>query len=228
MMLVLTAVLGVAAVLYSTARWHRAGVHFHPLFQIQLMGLNGAFLTADLFNLFVFFEVMLAASYGLLLHGSGDRARARRACTTSRSTCSPRRCSWSASRMLYGVTGTLAMADMAQKLAAIPAADRGLLHAGVAILAVAFLAKAAMWPLGFWLRARLLGGERAGRGDVRDHDQGGRLRGGPRVDALLSGRRGVVRRSAPTRWWRAASSRWRSDRSASWPRSGSDGSPATR
>jgi multicomponent K+:H+ antiporter subunit D len=74
MMLLLTSVLGLAAVLYSVARWDRAGVHFHPLFQLQLMGLAGAFLTADLFNLFVFFEILLAASYGLLLHGSGGRA----------------------------------------------------------------------------------------------------------------------------------------------------------
>jgi formate hydrogenlyase subunit 3/multisubunit Na+/H+ antiporter MnhD subunit len=57
-----------------------AGVHFHPLFQLQLMGLAGAFLTADLFNLFVFFEIMLTASYGLLLHGSGrPRVKARAA-----------------------------------------------------------------------------------------------------------------------------------------------------
>ena len=150
MMLVLTGVLGVAAVLYSTARWHRAGVHFHPLFQIQLMGLNGAFLTADLFNLFVFFEVMLAASYGLLLHGSGT-ARVRSGLHYIAINLLASALFHVGVAMLYGVTGTLAMADMAQKLAAIPAADRGLLHAGVAILAVAFLAKAAMWPLGFWL-----------------------------------------------------------------------------
>ena len=150
MMLVLTGVLGVAAVLYSTARWHRAGVHFHPLFQIQLMGLNGAFLTADLFNLFVFFEVMLAASYGLLLHGSGA-ARVRSGLHYIAVNLLASALFLVGVAMLYGVTGTLAMADMAQKLAAIPAADRGLLHAGVAILAMAFLAKAAMWPLGFWL-----------------------------------------------------------------------------
>jgi len=150
MMLVLTGALGVAAVLYSTARWHRAGVHFHPLFQIQLMGLNGAFLTADLFNLFVFFEVMLAASYGLLLHGSGT-ARVRSGLHYIAVNLLASALFLVGVAMLYGVTGTLAMADMAQKLAMIPAADRGLLHAGVAILAVAFLAKAAMWPLGFWL-----------------------------------------------------------------------------
>src|SRR5690606_28131641 len=70
-MLALNAVLGLMALIYSLARWDRLGVHFHPLFQCLLMGLNGAFLTGDLFNLFVFFEVLLAASYGLLLHGSG-------------------------------------------------------------------------------------------------------------------------------------------------------------
>src|SRR5690606_14999089 len=71
LMLVLVGIVGLCAALYAEATWVRASVYFHPLFQIQLMGLNGAFLTGDLFNLFVFFEVMLAASYGLQLHGSG-------------------------------------------------------------------------------------------------------------------------------------------------------------
>src|SRR5690606_41442261 len=71
LMLVLVGVLSFCVALYAEAGWSRAGVYFHSLFQIQLMGLNGAFLTGDLFNLFVFFEVMLAASYGLQLHGSG-------------------------------------------------------------------------------------------------------------------------------------------------------------
>ena len=70
LMLVLTGIIGVSALLFAMARWDGAGSSFHALFQIQLMGLYGAFLTADLFNLFVFFEVLLAASYGLMLHGS--------------------------------------------------------------------------------------------------------------------------------------------------------------
>ncbi len=83
LMVVLTGAVGSAALLYALPRWQYAGVHFHALFQLQLMGLYGAFLTGDLFNLFVFFEVLLAASYGLLLHGGGQ-ARVRAGCTTSR------------------------------------------------------------------------------------------------------------------------------------------------
>ena len=75
-MLVLTAVVALAAPVLRDASggWDRAAAHFHAFFQFQLMGLNGAFLTGDLFNLFVFFEVLLIASYCLLLHGRGARA----------------------------------------------------------------------------------------------------------------------------------------------------------
>ena len=150
MMLVLTATIGLASVLFSTARWHQAGVHFHSLFQLQLMGLNGAFLTADLFNLFVFFEVTLAASYGLLLHGSG-RTRVRAGLHYIAVNLLASSLFLIGVAILYGVAGTLNMADLAHKLPQVPEADRGLLHAGAAILAIAFLVKAAMWPLNFWL-----------------------------------------------------------------------------
>jgi multicomponent K+:H+ antiporter subunit D len=150
LMLVLAAVTGLASLLFAVARWQRAGVHFHPLFQIQLMGLNGAFLTGDLFNLFVFFEVMLVASYGLLLHGSGS-ARVSAGLHYIAVNLLASSLFLIGMAMLYGVTGTLNLADMAQKLAQIPAADRGLLQAGAAILGLAFLTKAAMWPLNFWL-----------------------------------------------------------------------------
>ncbi|AKJ30070.1 monovalent cation/H+ antiporter subunit D [Caldimonas brevitalea] len=150
LMLLLSAVTGLCSLLFSLSRWHRAGTHFHPLLQLQLMGLNGAFLTADLFNLFVFFEVLLAASYGLLLHGGGGN-RVRAGLHYIAINLFASLLFLVGVSLLYGVTGTLNMADMAAKLAAVPDSDRGLLHAGAALLAVAFLAKAAIWPMNFWL-----------------------------------------------------------------------------
>ncbi|HRH87254.1 MAG TPA: monovalent cation/H+ antiporter subunit D [Rubrivivax sp.] len=150
LMAVLTGSVGLAALLFALARWQHAGVYFHTLFQLQLMGLYGAFLTADLFNLFVFFEVLLAASYGLLLHGGGpERVRAGLHYIAINLVASLLFLIGVA--VLYGVTGTLNMADIAHKLRLVPDSDRGLLHAGAAILAIAFLAKAALWPLNFWL-----------------------------------------------------------------------------
>ncbi|EJN22925.1 MULTISPECIES: monovalent cation/H+ antiporter subunit D [unclassified Pseudomonas] len=150
LMLVLTGIIGVSALLFAMARWDGAGSSFHALFQIQLMGLYGAFLTADLFNLFVFFEVLLAASYGLLLHGSG-RARVSSGLHYISINLLASSLFLIGAALIYGVTGTLNMADLALKIPLVPEADRGLLHAGAAILAVAFLAKAGMWPLNFWL-----------------------------------------------------------------------------
>src|SRR5471030_671732 len=150
MMLVLTGIIGVSALLFAMARWDGAGSSFHALFQIQLMGLYGAFLTADLFNLFVFFEVLLAASYGLMLHGSG-RARVSSGLHYISINLLASSLFLIGAALIYGVTGTLNMADLALKIPLVPEADRGLLHAGAAILAVAFLAKAGMWPLNFWL-----------------------------------------------------------------------------
>ncbi|QHE75765.1 monovalent cation/H+ antiporter subunit D [Hydrogenophaga sp. PBL-H3] len=150
LMLVMTALVALMALLFSLARWHKAGAHFHPLFQIQIMGLNGAFLTGDLFNLFVFFEVMLAASYGLLLHGSGP-SRVKAGLHYIAINLAASSLFLVGAALIYGVSGTLNMADLAARIPEVPDADRALLHAGCAILAVAFLAKAAMWPLNFWL-----------------------------------------------------------------------------
>jgi len=150
LMLVLTACLGLAAFVFSLAKWQRAGVYFHPLFQFQLMGLNGAFLTGDLFNLFVFFEVMLAASYGMALHGSGvARVRAGLHYLTINLVASL--LFLVGVSVVYGIGGTLSMADLAARIPLVAVEDRGLLEAGLAVMGVAFLVKAAMWPLGFWL-----------------------------------------------------------------------------
>jgi multicomponent K+:H+ antiporter subunit D len=150
LMLLLTSILALAAVVFSLARWHRAGAHFHPLFQFLLMGLNGAFLTGDLFNLFVFFELLLAASYGLLLHGSG-LARVKAGLHYIVVNLVASLLFLIGVSLIYGVTGTLNMADLAARVPTIAAENRGLLEAGAGILAMAFLLKAGMWPLCFWL-----------------------------------------------------------------------------
>ena len=150
LMLVLTWTLGPCALAFASARWHRAGVHFHPLLQIQLMGLSGAFLAGDVFNLFVFFEITLAASYGLVLHGSGRR-RIQAGLHYLAVNLAASSLFLVGATMLYGVTGTLNLAALSERAAHLAAADRALVHAAAAILGVAFLAKAAAWPLNFWL-----------------------------------------------------------------------------
>ena len=150
LMLALTAVVALASLVFSLARWHRAGPHFHTLFQFLLMGLGGAFLTGDLFNLFVFFEVTLAASYGLLLHGSGA-FRVRSGLHYIAINLAASLLFLVGVSLIYGVAGTLNMADLAVRLPGVAPEDRMLLQAGAAILGVAFLVKAGMWPLCFWL-----------------------------------------------------------------------------
>lgn len=149
-MLLLTSVLGLASLIYSTARWERAGVHFLPLFQLLLMGLNGAFLTGDLFNLFVFFEILLAASYGLILHGSGEM-RVSAGLHYIATNLAASFLLLIGIALIYGVTGTLNMADLAIRAGELTGGDRRLFEAAAAILGIAFLVKAAAWPLNFWL-----------------------------------------------------------------------------
>jgi multicomponent K+:H+ antiporter subunit D len=150
LMLVLTSILGLASLVYATARWDRAGPRFHALFLFQLMGLNGAFLTGDLFNLFVFFEVLLAASFGLLLHGSG-KPRIKAALHYVAINVATSLLFLIGAALVYGVTGTLNMADLTVRIPAVGGSDLAILQSGMAILGVAFLVKAGMYPLGFWL-----------------------------------------------------------------------------
>ncbi len=152
LMLVLTSVLALATQVFSMAKWHRAGHHFHSLFQMMIAGLNGAFLTGDLFNLFVFFEIMLAASYGLLLHGSGAM-RVKAGLHYIAINLAASSLFLIGVSLIYGATGTLNMADLALRIGTIGPENRMLMEAGAAVLGVAFLVKAGMWPLGFWLPA---------------------------------------------------------------------------
>lgn len=151
-MLLLTGVLAFGVVLAALGKWDRRGRHFHVLFQFQLLGLNGAFLTGDLFNLFVFFEVLLIASYGLMLHGGGaGRLKAGFhyvAINLIGSTVF-----LFAVGLIYAVTGTLNMADLAVKVPQTAAADQALLATGALLLLAVFAIKSAMVPLHWWLPA---------------------------------------------------------------------------
>ena len=150
MMVFLTSVLGLGVVLYSSSEWDKRGKHFHALFQFQLMGVNGAFLTGDVFNLFVFFEVLLIASYGLMLHGAGaERLKAGMQYVVVNLTGSS--LFLVGVGMIYSVTGTLNMADLAIQVANIAPGDAAILRAGGLILLLVFCVKAALVPIHFWL-----------------------------------------------------------------------------
>ncbi len=153
LMLTITSVLAFAALSYAIATdTDKKGAHFHILFQILLFGLNGAFLTGDLFNLFVFFEVLLLASYGLLLHGGG-RLRTKAGLHYVVINLLGATLFLFAVGTLYGILGTLNIADMAAKVAVLPAEDRGIVAAAGLLLLLVFGIKAAMFPLYLWMPA---------------------------------------------------------------------------
>ncbi|WP_420350736.1 monovalent cation/H+ antiporter subunit D [Paenirhodobacter sp.] len=150
MMLMLVALLAIPVLIYAAAGWHKQGQHFHSMFQFLLMGLNGAFLTGDLFNLFVFFEVLLAASYGLVLHGSGQ-LRVRAGLNYIAINLAASLLFLIGVSLIYGVAGTLNMAHLSKIVAGMSQADLPLFRTGAALLGLAFLVKAGIWPLSFWL-----------------------------------------------------------------------------
>ncbi|PCH72620.1 MAG: monovalent cation/H+ antiporter subunit D [Rhodobacteraceae bacterium] len=151
LMIALTSLLALAVLLYVIGSdWDKRGRHFHALFQFQLMGVMGAFLTGDAFNLFVFFEVLLIASYGLMIHGGGAR-RLRAGVQYVVYNLLGSTLFLFALGTLYAVTGTLNMADMAERVAALPADETALLRVGAILLLLVFAIKAAVLPLHFWL-----------------------------------------------------------------------------
>jgi multicomponent Na+:H+ antiporter subunit D len=118
------------------------------LLQFLFMGVNMSFLTGDLFNLFVAFEVLLVASYGLLLLG-GELPQLREGFRYVVVNLLSSAIFVAAAGMAYGLFGTLNMADIAQRLAGHGPDPR--VTAVAALLALAFGVKAALFPLGFWL-----------------------------------------------------------------------------
>jgi len=149
-MLLLTGLLASGIVLAALGEWDKRGRHFHALFQFQLLGVNGAFLTGDLFNLFVFFEVLLIASYGLMLHGGGPRRLVAGFHYIGINLIGSTVFLFAAG-LIYAATGTLNMADLAAKVPLVTEANQPLLAAGALLLLTVFATKSAMVPLHWWL-----------------------------------------------------------------------------
>jgi multicomponent Na+:H+ antiporter subunit D len=128
----------------------REAYGYHPLLQVLLMGVAGAFLTGDLFNLYVFFEVMLMASFVLMaLHRTNDQVAAAFKYVTINLLASA--VFLTALGLLYGDAGTLNMADLA---AIWPTRHEPVLDLVLAMLFLtAFGIKAALFPFFFWLPA---------------------------------------------------------------------------
>ena len=151
-MVVITAITAVAVATYALADVSRRmeELGYHALFQILIGGVTGAFLTGDLFNLYVWFEVMLIASFGLLILGGRPEqidGGIKYVTLNLVSTIF----FLSGIGLLYGMTGTLNMADLA--LAVPEVADQPLVTVVAMLFMVAFGVKAAVFPLFFWLPA---------------------------------------------------------------------------
>ncbi len=151
MMILLTSVLALFVLFYAIGSgWDDRGRHFHALFQFQLMGILGAFLTGDLFNLFVFFEVLLIASYGLMIHAGGN-ARLNAGVQYVLFNLIGSTLFLFALGAIYAETGTLNMADLAERVKLIEPEETVGIRIAAVLLLLVFAIKAALVPLHFWL-----------------------------------------------------------------------------
>lgn len=150
LMLVLTYTLATPVLWFASNDFDERGRYFHAMFHFLLMGLCGAFLTGDLFNLFVFFEVLLMASYVLLLHGQG-KARFQLGFHYVAINLLASALFLIGLGMIYGSVGSLNMTDVARLVPTLQPAEHKLAVAGGLLLFVVFGIKAAMLPVGFWL-----------------------------------------------------------------------------
>ena len=153
-MVLLTGITGFATALYSLVAIPREHEKFgyYPLLHLLLAGVSGAFLTGDIFNLYVWFEVMLVASFALIILG-GERAQMEGAIKYVTLNLFSSALFLSAIGLLYGITGTLNMADVAVKLGEVSGEEQGLVSVISILFLVAFGIKAAAFPLFFWLPA---------------------------------------------------------------------------
>ena len=151
-MVTVAALTGLAVAVYSLAEIdpENGRLGHHALFQLLMAGVTGAFVTGDLFNLYVWFEVMLIASFGLLVLG-GSRAQIDAGIRYVALNLVSTILFLSGIGLLYGMTGTLNFADLQSAVAAVE--NKGLVRFVAALFLVAFGIKAAVFPLFFWLPA---------------------------------------------------------------------------
>ncbi|MEO1154391.1 MAG: Na+/H+ antiporter subunit D [Pseudomonadota bacterium] len=151
-MVVITAITGLAVAIYALADIdaEKERLGYHALFQVLIAGVVGAFLTGDLFNLYVWFEVMLISSFGLLVLG-GTREQIDGGIKYVALNLVSTILFLSGVGLLYGMTGTLNLADLS--LAVENVENQGLLTVVAVMFMIAFGVKAAVFPLFFWLPA---------------------------------------------------------------------------
>lgn len=151
-MVTLTGVMGLAIAVYSLGSidGQRDLFGYYPLLNILLMGVSGAFLTGDIFNLYVWFEVMLIASFVLLSLG-GEKAQIEGAFNYVTLNLLSSALFLAAVGILYGTVGTLNMADLSVRLQNLQVP--GLATVLAMLFLIAFGIKAAIFPLFFWLPA---------------------------------------------------------------------------
>ncbi len=125
---------------------------FYPFLLLLMTGVCGAFLTGDIFNLYVWFEVLLISSYGLLVLGN-DRIQLDGAVKYGVLNLIGTNLFLIATGLLYGIFGTLNMADISMKVAALENPASGTLATVAALYFLAFAMKAAAFPVNFWLPA---------------------------------------------------------------------------
>jgi multicomponent Na+:H+ antiporter subunit D len=151
-MTVLSSLMGLAVVVYSLGMIDadREANGYYAFFHLLLMGVSGVFLTGDLFNLYVWFEVMLMASFVLLALG-GEKQQLEGAIKYVTLNLLSSAFFLTALGILYGMAGTLNMADLSLQLNAMKEPGVGVTLA--MLFLVAFGIKSAVFPLFFWLPA---------------------------------------------------------------------------
>ncbi|MFC4549411.1 MULTISPECIES: complex I subunit 5 family protein [Halorussus] len=152
-MLSFSAVLAVVALAFSVKYVDTFGqrVSYHPLFHFMMVGVTGSFLTGDIFNLFVWFEVMLMSSYVLVVFYSGPQ-HTRAALQYVVLNLVGSAVMLLAIGGLYSTTGTLNMADLARRLQTAQVAPAPVLGLSALLFAV-FALKAGLAPFQFWVPA---------------------------------------------------------------------------